>query len=100
VLAVAGYDMDKNQGRKYGGGVMADQKTKSSGRPWVTRLERSAEDLYEWGDDGQPGIGMFSQAISVWVWCQSHSPTIAEAAIAFNVAPALISEAIEFHGCF
>ncbi len=49
-------------------------------------------------DTGAPGIDLFSRAIQVWSVCQNRDGiTIAEAALAFNVIPERIVEAIEHH---
>lgn len=44
---------------------------------------------------GNPGVTLFGNALSVWALCQEHYPSVDEAALAFNVAPDLIREAVE-----
>ena len=48
-------------------------------------------------DTGMPGMALFCNALSVWVIAQDRDVTVGDAALAFNVAPALIRQAVEWH---
>jgi hypothetical protein len=50
-------------------------------------------------ETGRPSISLFANALQVWSLAQDRPPTENEAALAFNVTPALIREAIDFHMC-
>lgn len=48
-------------------------------------------------DTGQPGVGLFATAVQVWSIAQGRAVTVNEAALAFNVQPALIRQAVDYH---
>lgn len=58
-----------------------------------------ASDPAGWDQDTQrPGISLFGNAVQTWAVMQDRSKvTVAEAALAFNVAPRRIIEAVEQH---
>lgn len=66
-----------------------------SGR-MTPQMDRS--DFEEWDSD-EAGVRWpaFGEAVSIWAWCQQRPISVAEAALAFNVAPSLIALAIEEH---
>lgn len=62
----------------------------------ITELE--SDDTQGWNqDNGQPGIGLFSNAVQVWAIAQGRDVTVQEAALAFNVVPDLIRQAVDHH---
>ena len=51
----------------------------------------------EWdADSGKGNLGEFSNAVKVWAWAQNRDVTINDAALAFNVSPDLIREAVDY----
>lgn len=58
-----------------------------------------AHDADTWDQDtGMPSVAHFGNAVQVWSMAQDHDHvSIEETAEAFNVAPALIREAVEAH---
>ena len=48
-------------------------------------------------DTGAPALLMFSNAVQVWAIGQGREVTVSEAALAFNVEPKLIRQAVEDH---
>lgn len=64
----------------------------------IENLDTSSEHRNAWNADGEPGISLFSNAIQVWAIAQDRGGlTINEAALAFNVRPDLIRQAVEDH---
>ena len=67
-----------------------------SEKPVYTHLETGDEHCYGFNlDTGMPGVGLFANAVSVWAWGQARPVTINDAALAFNVAPDLVRQAVE-----
>jgi len=64
---------------------------------WNTGWSRSAIGAEIDDNSGNPGIGMVSNALSVWSALQDRSVTVDEAATVFNLGPALIRQAIDYH---
>ncbi len=61
-------------------------------------LDTSDEHRNSWNADGEPGVSLFGIAIQVWAIAQDRGGvTINEAALAFNVRPDLIRQAVEDH---
>lgn len=48
-------------------------------------------------ESGMPTEQLFASALQVWAIAQENDPTVADAALAFNVTPFLIRQAIEAH---
>ena len=48
-------------------------------------------------ETGMPHVSTFGTAVQVWSICQARPVNVTEAAIAFNVHPLLILEAVEDH---
>lgn len=66
--------------------------------PWIDTLETDPDHSDEWHPEtGQPGVDLFSNALSVWAWAQGRAQTVNEAAAAFNVTPDIIRQAVENH---
>lgn len=63
--------------------------------PWTRDLFGTEEEE----NAGAAGVyfSQFANAVSLWTCLQRRTVSIAEAALAFNVAPALVEEAIEWH---
>jgi len=62
------------------------------------QLETGREYTYDWNQEtGQPGIGLFANAVQVWSTAQGRAVTVDEAALTFNVRPELIRQAVEWH---
>lgn len=69
-----------------------------AGNPCITHLDTRDEHRHDFNlVTGQPGVGLFANALSVWAWAQNRKITVNDAALAFNVAPALIRQAVEYH---
>lgn len=69
-----------------------------TGEPWITHLDSSEEYRDRWNHDtGMPGVALFANAVQVWVGAQNRTVTVNDAALAFNVAPHLIRQAVEWH---
>lgn len=52
----------------------------------------------DWDQEtGAPGIALFNSAVQVWSALQDRPTSVAEAALAFNVTPQRIVEAVERH---
>lgn len=72
----------------------------AKGEIWITSLATEDDARYGWDieGDGMPGVGFFGNAVQVWAIAQNRMDiTINEAALAFNVAPNLIRQAVEEH---
>lgn len=55
-------------------------------------------DADDWDEDGNPTVSLFANAVQVWSWAQARAVvTVEEAALAFNVKPELIVQAVEWH---
>lgn len=66
----------------------------------INKIEKWGEDpeTFNVDGDGAIGIGLFAKAIQVWALQQEgFSPTIKEAAKAFNCSVANITDAVEYH---
>lgn len=65
----------------------------------ITALDVSDDDDLGFNMDGSGDISVihFGNAIQVWAFAQDREVKIAEAALAFNVRPELICQAIENH---
>lgn len=54
----------------------------------------------EWGwnhETGALGTALFSNAVQVWTVAQGREVTVSDTALAFNVEPKLIRQAVEDH---
>ena len=61
-------------------------------------LDRTHEgDVNGWDESGNPTVTTFGNALQVWASAQDSPPTINDAALAFNVEPGLIRQAISEH---
>ena len=74
----------------------------TTGAPWITHLEtgdQAESDCEGWNleTSGMPGVGLFSSALQVWTVAQNRPVKVAEAALAFNVKPEIIRQAVEAH---
>lgn len=70
------------------------------GEPWITHLETSLEGMDNWNleTSGMPGVALFGAALQVWLGAQNREGiTVDEAALAFNVRPEIIRQAVETH---
>jgi ribosomal protein L40E len=69
------------------------------GTPWITHLEAGVDDDGGWNleTSGMPSEVLFSNALQVWASAQNRPVKVDEAALAFNVAPTLIRQAVEAH---
>lgn len=65
--------------------------------PYITHF--APEEAHYWDHEtGMPTAMHFANALQVWCIAQNRAPiTVGEAALAFNVAPALIRTAVEEH---
>lgn len=56
----------------------------------------ASDDHAGWDQEtGEPTIMHFANAVQVWAICQDKPQSVADAAKAFNVEPALVIQAIE-----
>lgn len=67
--------------------------------PVITALDFSRDDDRGWNLHGSGHVSghLFGNALQVWAWAQNRPVTVADAALAFNVAPHIIHEAIDNH---
>lgn len=66
--------------------------------PWITALQTNEPDGWDLDGTGMPGLALFGNAVLVFVMAQGRPDvTLEEAAAVFNVAPALIRQAVEDH---
>lgn len=65
----------------------------------IEALDVSEDDDGGWNleGSGNPSVSLFSSALQVWAACQEESVTVDAAALAFNVRPELIRQAIDHH---
>lgn len=69
-----------------------------SGEPWITSLGTEELDGWNLETSGMPGEMLFAGALQVWSAAQNRDGvTVDEAALTFNVAPAVIRQAVEAH---
>lgn len=64
----------------------------------ITALQTDSPDDFDLEGSGLPGVGIFARAVQVWSMAQDRPTTVEEAALAFNVRPELIVQAVEHHG--
>jgi hypothetical protein len=53
-------------------------------------------DQWDYGT-GMPGISLFANALQVWSCRQHGGSTVAQAAMAFNISPENVIEAVDYH---
>ena len=65
----------------------------------MSDLDLDFENLEQWGlgTKNEIGVALFSNAVQVWSVLQERSTTVNEAALAFNVRPEIIRQAVEWH---
>ena len=65
---------------------------------FITYLETEGDDCLGWNHHtGAPGVVLFGNAVQVWSIAQGRDVTVQEAALAFNVEPKLIRQAVDDH---
>ncbi len=64
----------------------------------IARLDTSDEFSERWNiATGEPGVGLFANAVQVWALAQERRATVEEAALTFNTTPQVIRQAVEHH---